>query len=90
MRASVVVVCRLSSCGARAWLLRSMWDLPGPGIEPVSPVLAGRFLTTMPPRKSQIKVLEEKITITANVKTQMHGFNHRMGGSEEKISELED
>ena len=29
-----------------------MWDLPGPGLEPVSPALAGRFLTTAPLRKS--------------------------------------
>ena len=29
-----------------------MWDLPGPGIEPLSPPLAGRFLTTGPPEKS--------------------------------------
>ena len=29
-----------------------MWDLPGPGIEPMSPALAGRFLTTEPPGKS--------------------------------------
>ena len=29
-----------------------MWDLPGPGIEPVSPALAGGFLTTVPPGKS--------------------------------------
>ena len=29
-----------------------MWDLPGPGIEPVSPALAGRFLTTAPPGRS--------------------------------------
>ena len=43
---------RLSSCGARAQLLRGMWDLPGPGLEPVSPALAGGFLTTMPPGKS--------------------------------------
>ena len=28
-----------------------MWDLPGPGIKPTSPVLAGRFFTTEPPRK---------------------------------------
>ena len=28
-----------------------MWDLPGPGIEPVSPALAGGFLTTEPPGK---------------------------------------
>ena len=42
---------RLSSCGARAYLLRGMWDLPGPGLEPVSPALAGRFSTTAPPGK---------------------------------------
>ena len=29
-----------------------MWDLPGPGIEPMSPALAGGFLTTAPPGKS--------------------------------------
>ena len=28
-----------------------MWDLPGPGIEPVSPALAGGFFTTEPSRK---------------------------------------
>ena len=30
-----------------------MWDLPGPGLEPVSPALAGGFLTTVPPGKSR-------------------------------------
>ena len=30
-----------------------MWDLPGPGLEPVSPALAGGFLTTVPPGKLQ-------------------------------------
>ena len=39
---------RLSSCGPRALLLRGMSDLPGPGLEPVCPELAGRFLTTAP------------------------------------------
>ena len=28
-----------------------MWDLPGLGLEPVSPALAGGFLTTAPPGK---------------------------------------
>ena len=42
---------RLSSCGSRAHLLRGMWDLPRPGLEPVSPALAGRFSTTAPPGK---------------------------------------
>ena len=42
---------RLSSCGSRVQLLRGMWDLPRPGLEPVSPALAGRFSTTAPPGK---------------------------------------
>ena len=52
MLASVVVARGLSSCGTQAQLLCGMWDLPGPGIEPVSLALAGRFLTTAPPGKS--------------------------------------
>ena len=42
---------RLSNCGSRAQLLCDMWDLPRPGLEPVSPALAGRFSTTAPPGK---------------------------------------
>ena len=34
----------LGSWGAWAWLLQGMWHLPGSGIEPVSPALAGGFL----------------------------------------------
>ena len=48
---------RLSSCGSRAQLLRGMWDLPRPGLEPVSPALAGRFSTTAPPGKPIIHLL---------------------------------
>ena len=44
---------RLSNCGSRAQLLRGMWDFPGPGLEPVSPALAGRLSTTAPPGKPQ-------------------------------------
>ena len=42
---------RLSNCGSRASSLCGMWDLPRPGLEPVSPALAGRFSTTAPPEK---------------------------------------
>ena len=42
---------RLSNCGSRAQLLRGMWDLPRPGLEPTSPALAGRLSTTAPPGK---------------------------------------
>ena len=46
---------RLSNCGAQGQWIQlpySMWNFPRPGIEPMSPVLAGRFLTTGPPGKS--------------------------------------
>ena len=57
VQASVVVARGLSSCGSRipehrlnscdtwAQLLCGIWDLPGPGIEHMSPALAGRFFT---------------------------------------------
>ena len=48
------VECRLSSCGAWAWLLCGMWDLPRPRLEPMSPALTGGFLTTGPPGKKTI------------------------------------
>ena len=40
--ASLVGAHKFSSC-AWAKLLHDLWDLPGPGIEPVSPALAGGF-----------------------------------------------
>ena len=49
--ASLVGTCRLLSAGS-AVTAHSMWDHPGPGMEPVSPALAGGFLTTGPPRTS--------------------------------------
>ena len=42
---------RLSNFGSRAQLLHGMWDLPRPGLEPVSPASAGRLSTTAPPGK---------------------------------------
>ena len=65
-RASVVKACglsscgsqalehRLSSCGARAQLIRALWDLPGSGVEPESPVSAGGFFTAEPPGSPQL------------------------------------
>ena len=56
VRASVVAARSLSSCGAWASLLRGMWDIPRPGLEPVSPALAGRSLTTAIPGKSPYSI----------------------------------
>ena len=39
-------------CGARAYAPHSTWDLPGPGIEAVSPVREGGLLTAGPPGRS--------------------------------------
>ena len=39
---------RLSNCGSRTQPLRGTWDLPRPGLEPVSPASAGRLSTTAP------------------------------------------
>ena len=51
--------CRLNSCGEWAYLLLSMWDLPGL----TSPALAGRSFTTEPPRKPLLlKVFVKKFT----------------------------
>ena len=49
---------RLSNCGSRAQLLRGTWDLPKPGLEPVSPALAGRLSTPAPPGKPHSLILE--------------------------------
>ena len=49
---------RLSNCGTWAQLLRGMWDPPRAGLEPVSPALAGRFSTTVPPGKPDSDILE--------------------------------
>ena len=37
-----------------------MWNLPRPGIEPMSPELAGGFLSTAPPGKSKIKIFKKR------------------------------
>ena len=45
----------LSSTGPQSLSCPAVtWDLPIPGIEPVSPALQGGFLTTGPPRKPEI------------------------------------
>ena len=42
---------RLSNFGSQAQPLCGMWDPHRPGLEPVSPALAGRLSTTAPPGK---------------------------------------
>ena len=59
-----------------------MWDLPGPGIETVSPALAGRLLTTVPPGKSAgfflIKAISITLTHGQTEEGQIHLFTVQM------------
>ena len=54
---SLVVVCGLLG----------MWDPPGPGIELMSPALAGRFFITEPPRKFPLRVLTVHAFVVRNL-----------------------
>ena len=45
------------SCGAGAQLFCGIWNLPGPGIETVSPALAGGLPSTVLPGKSYLNIL---------------------------------
>ena len=68
---------RLSSCGSQAQLLRGTWDLPRPGLEPVSPALAGRFSTTAPPGKGspQSGIDETRASVRqCQIETQRQSF----------------
>ena len=48
---------RPSICGTLTQLLRGVWDLPKPGMEPMSPALASSFFTNKPPGKPQEGVI---------------------------------
>ena len=47
-------------------LLRGMWGLPGPGLEPVSPALAGRLSTAAPPGKPEHRYFYDTMLIALN------------------------
>ena len=40
-----------------------MWNLPGSGIEPLSPALTGRFFTTEPPGKPMPSCFKDLLVI---------------------------
>ena len=60
---------RLTSCGAGN-VLQAMWDLPGPGVEPESPELAGGFFTPETSGKTPGKKLKIKNVLFSPCKIQ--------------------
>ena len=51
-----------------------MWDLPRPGLEPVSPALAGRFSTTAPPGKPR-KIFFDPPPRVMEIKTKINKWD---------------
>ena len=76
---------RLSSCGSRAYLLRDMWDLPRPGLEPVSPALAGRFSTTAPPGKPLFNYLSCTFLFEKDLKGLRGEYRHLKFNEQEHL-----
>ena len=68
-----------SSCGKWAQLLCGTWNLPGPGIEPVSPALAAGFLSTEPPGKAFLNVWLEEPNLRIKKARQWRGQRDAMG-----------
>ena len=52
-----------------------MWNLPGPGVEPVSPVLVGGFLSTVLPGKPHKSLFTHKrISISVLLEIAKHNW----------------
>ena len=62
------VACWFSSHGAQAQLSHGMWGLSEPGIEPVSPVLVGKFLSTVLPGKSMSYLYDNSLLVSKSFK----------------------
>ena len=58
-----------------------MWDLPGPELEPVSPALAGGFLTTAPPGKSQAIIFDLQKLLQLNIVCLQFNTNEDLNGT---------
>ena len=57
----------LRSRGPWASLSLGMWPLPRPGMEPVSPALAGRFVMTGPGRKSESEIFQIEVYLMYSI-----------------------
>ena len=51
-----------------------MWDPPGPGLEPVSPSLADKFLTTAPPGKWKGSILRSWLKFRGTIFPAVPGY----------------
>ncbi|XP_073658124.1 ubiquitin thioesterase otulin isoform X2 [Tursiops truncatus] len=86
---------KLSGHGSRAQPLRGMWDLPGPGHEPVSPASAGGLSTTAPPGKPKTPTFlyyfssdgeEDMYRAADEIEKEKELLIHERGSSEPRLS----
>ena len=61
-----------------------MWDLPAPGIEPVSPALVDRVLTTGPPGNSEIEIF------TNNLNSKFIDLSFRISFSDLPLAQIQE
>ena len=64
-------------------------DLPDPGIEPTSPTLAGRFFTSEPPEKLNLKLSQSKNFDGKGGKNKTYFLTHRADPHYAKTTEKE-
>ena len=65
------------SCSSRAKLLHGMQNLPGSGIEPTFPALAGGFLSTVPPGKfTNVNFFSQQLDIRED--KMQHSLKHKL------------
>ena len=69
-------------------MLQGMWDIPRSGIEPVSPALAGRFLSTGSPEKSSFSLFL-LFSLSSNQELKARKVNFEAGVSRTEPKERE-
>ena len=66
--------CGVQQLGMWACLPRGIWNLPGPGIEPMSSALEGRFLSTVPSEKFNSIAFEKNIMTCIHLYSILQGI----------------
>lgn len=64
--------CWLSRCSAQAQPRRGLWDLLGPGLEPMQPALAGRFSTAESPGKPSSDIFSDVFIAGRRAMVEIH------------------
>ena len=76
---------RLSNCGSWSQLLRGMWDLPRPGLEPVSPCIGRQILNHCATREALICDLKGSLWLSCGGKCESRELLGRYYSSQDDM-----